>query len=281
MVLMGSALFLVSDMRELYMKKALLTTVLGLFCIFQIFSLSLSDIISQDSLVALEKDGKVIRVQTGKGQAQLIPEYSPLKLSVKIIEEQLKPSIIVENLYIFRKPDAKTGKAWTEEEQLQLFNNIRAISTLTGIEYYSASRKQMRTFYEYSYVIDNPEAKRAIQDPIVRVLPMETTLFARQKDLTFGDNVYRYDYKTTNNSLLFIQTNMTTLSYGIIPLVQKENLKSLIAIIDVDEGLLLYAGTFAKASTIPGVEGKIKDSFSNRTEAIYKWFVSKAETVFK
>lgn len=282
MVLMGSALVLFKKETEFFVKKLVLLTVLSLSCLLLGYTESLSDLVSKETAMALETDSKVIKVSTGGSiHTQLVPEYIFLKQLVTNIENQLKPTIIVENIYIYRKPPAKLRKNWTETEQLALFNEIRAISTLTGIEYYSASRKKMRTFYEESLVIDSPEFKNPLADPLVSVLPREASLFARQKDLTFGDNVYRYDYKTTENSLLFIQTNMTTLSYGFIPLVQKENLKSLIAIIDIDEGLLLYAVTFAKASTIPGVEGKIKDSFSNRTEAVYKWFVTKADKIFR
>jgi len=282
MVLMGSALVISENLKEFFMKSWIFTAFLCFSCILASYATSLSDLVSTESAYVLQKGSKLINISTGGPiQTQLVPENSFIKQSVKNLESQLSPTIIVENLYLYNKPQATIGKNWTKKEQLALFNEIRSISTLTGIEYYSASRKKMRTFYEDSHVIDNPESKKPLPDPLVSLLPKKASLFARQKDLTFGDNVYRYDYITTENTILFIQTNMTTLSYGFIPLVHKENLKSLIAIMDIDEGLLLYAATFAKASTIPGIEGKIRDSFSNRTEAIYKWFVTKADKIFK
>lgn len=263
------------------MKKQILCILISLNFIISGYSANLSDFVSKENAVLLEKDQKVIRVSTGNIHTQLVPALGLLKQLVDDIKVMLEPTIAVENLYLYKKPPAKIGTAWTEREQLGLFNEIRAISTLSGIEYYSASRNKMRTFYEASHVIDNPVTKNPIPDPIDHILPEETSLFARQKDLTFGDNVYRYEYKTSAHSIIFLQTNLSTLSYGIVPLIKKENLKSLISIIDIDEGLLLYAVTFAKASTIPGIEGKIKDSFSNRTEAVYKWFISKVHAVFK
>jgi len=263
------------------MKKQLCILLLSLCFLFSSYAISLSEIVSGEKLSILLNNSKLINVATGTIQPKLVPEHNLVKNAVKTIQDQLKPTIMVENVYLYRKNPSKTGKSWTETEQLKLFNEIRALSTLKGIEYYSASRKKMRTFYEDSFVIDKPETKHPLPDPIDQILPKETSLFARQKDLTFGDNIYRYDYNTSDNSILFIQTNLTTLSYGILPLVAKENLKSLVCIIDVDEGLLLYAVSFLRSSTVPGVEGKIKDSFSNRSEAIYKWFVSKADKVLK
>ncbi|WP_304222864.1 DUF6675 family protein [Gracilinema caldarium] len=263
------------------MKKIFIVMFLALSLFGQLGAASISDFISKETFVLLQKDQKIVNVSTSNMQALYVPNNGLQKKLVQEIIETIHPTLLVENLYLYRKPASKIGMVWLPAEQLRLFNNIRSISTLTGIEYYSASRKKMRTFYEFSTVIDNLENKKTVADPVVSSLPNESTLFARQKDLTFGDNVYRYDYKTTENSIVFIQTNLTTLSYGIIPLVQKENLKSLIGILDCDEGLLLYAATFAKASMIPGVEGKIRDSFANRTEAVYKWFVEKADSVFK
>ncbi|AEJ18181.1 hypothetical protein Spica_0009 [Gracilinema caldarium DSM 7334] len=262
------------------MKKQLCISFFSFYFLFSSYATSLSEIVSRENLSLLLINSKIINVTTGTVQPKLVPEHNFVKVFVTAIQDQLKPAIIVENVYLYRKASSKIGKSWTEIEQLKLFNEIRALSTLKGIEYYSASRKKMRTFYEDSFVIDKPETKNPLPDPTDLVLPKETSLFAWQKDLTFGGNIYRYDYKTSDNSILFIQTNLTTLSYGIFPLVAKENLKSLVCIIDIDEGLLLYAVTFARSSTVPGVEGKIKDSFSNRTEAIYKWFATKADKIF-
>ena len=263
------------------MKKQFIIMFLTIYAFGQIYAASLSDFISKESLFLLEKDQKVVQISTGNVQALYVPNNGLQKRLVQEIIGTIHPTILVESLYFYRKPAEKMGRNWLPAEQVQLFNSIRSISTLSGIEYYSASRKKMRTFYEYSAVIDSPENKKPLSDPIVSLLPTESVLFARQKDLTFGDNLYRYDYITTEDSIVFIQTNLTTLSYGIIPLIQKENLKSLIGILDCDEGLLLYAATFAGTSMIPGVEGKIRDSFVNRTEAVYKWFEQKADKILK
>lgn len=262
------------------MKQFIFVALFSLMTLFHIGAVSLEDLLDRATITALHTEKKVVNSSTGTIQPQLVPKDDFYRTVVQDVIQKIKPTVMVENLYLYQKPASKIGKAWTESEQLHLFNEIRGISTLTGIEYYSASRKKMRIFYEYSSVIDSPESKNVLTDPVVQSIPKNATLFARQKDLTFGDNIYQYDYLTNEGSIIFIQTNLTTMSYGIIPLVQKGNLHSIICIIDTDNGLLLYAATFAKASTLPGLEGKIRDSFSNRTEAVYKWFETKADRIF-
>jgi hypothetical protein len=185
----------------------------------------------------------------------------------------------VEALYIYRKPAGAAGRAWSEEERTALFNLLRSLSTLSGIEYYSASRERMRVFYESSYVVDGPGGSSPLPDPVVSVVPERSTLFAVQKDLSFGENRYRYDYEATPADIAFTQLNLTTMTYGIIPVLGKERLKTMVLVSDTEEGYLLYAVSAAKTTLLPGLETKVKNSFSNRADAIYRWFSTRLDAV--
>jgi hypothetical protein len=155
-----------------------------------------------------------------------------------------------------------------------------ALSTLTGIEYFSASRNTMRTFYVYSTVINEPVSKNPLSDPVFEQPPAHYTLYARQTDLTFGDNIYRYEYTAVEDALFFIQENMTALNYGIIPAVSKNSLQSVLAVINCGDSLLIYAVSMAKAASVPGMTDRVGNSFRNRADAVYKWFASGADKVF-
>jgi hypothetical protein len=67
---------------------------------------------------------------------------------------------------------------------------------------------------------------------------------------------------------------------GIIPAVGKNKLRSLVAVIDAGDSLLVYAASMARAVTIPGMGERIGSSFTNRAEAILKWFAGRADRVF-
>jgi hypothetical protein len=73
---------------------------------------------------------------------------------------------------------------------------------------------------------------------------------------------------------------MTTLFYGIVPVIGKGNLRSVIIVYDCGDTLLIYFTSMVKTLSVPGMGDRIGNSFSNRAEAIIKWFESRANIVF-
>jgi hypothetical protein len=197
------------------------------------------------------------------------------------IKEQLNPGVMVEVLCLYKKPDLFLtehidNNFWDDTQRTVIFNQLVAIGTLTGIQYYSASRNIMRTFYEYSGVIDGAQTRNSLPDPFFTQPPETLTLFARQKDLTFGDNVYRYDY-TAQDIIFFTQENVTALSIGFIPVIGRGNLRSIMAVIDCGDSLLIYAVSMARAASLPGMGDRISSSLTNRAEALLDWFIARLD----
>lgn len=226
--------------------------------------------------------GLVMEMQLKNPSLALMPENSELRQSVSRIIDSLKPNMMVETLSLYQKPEHshKTPYTWDEEQKTGIFNQLLAISTLTGIQYYSASRGTMRTFFEYSSVIDGPDTKNPVPDPVYSSPPALLTVYARQKDLTFGDTIYRYDFTASDGAVFFIQENLTSLSVSLIPAIGKGNLKTVLAVFDCGDSLLVYSVSLAKALSVPGMGERIGASFSNRAEAILKWFFARADIVF-
>ena len=242
-----------------------------------IFSVSLEDFIDSGQAAQLRFDeAPITSVQTKDPRPQLLPRHPELRQFITETMNSLEPTLLVETLALYQKP---ASGGW-DAERAGLFNQLLALSTLTGIQYYSESRKEMRVFYESSQVIDNPESKRPVPDPAYAEPQPSLTIYARQKDLTFGDNIYRYDYRTTSDAFFFLQENMTALNYGIIQAVGKNRLRSIVAVIDSGDCLLIYAASMAKAISVFGMGERIGASFSNRAEAVLKWFSARADMVF-
>jgi hypothetical protein len=260
------------------MKRRLALLFLLSFVIPCVFSEPVEDLIGHDNVIRL-LSGAASETQVGKPMLKLLPDLPELRQFVTGSMTALEPTVTVETLYLYTK-HGSSAASWNDAQRAALFNQMLAISTLTGIEYFSASRNKMRTFYEYSSVIDDPSTKKPLPDPVFEQPPTQYTLYARQKDLTFGDNIYRYDYTAAKDALFFIQENMTSLNYGIITAVGKNRLKSVMAVIDCGEHLLIYAVSMAKAASFPGMADRIGNSFKNRADAVYKWFASGANKVF-
>ena len=268
-------------MKSKKMFWLLLTVTLGLFPAAAVSGLSLEDYIGAELAAALIAGEKPVLAQFSDPHPQLAPRFDVLNKIVETIRENLQPSVMVETLHIYKKPPEAEKPSWSTDEETELYNSVLALSTLAGLQYFSVTRGAMRTFYETSSVIDGPETKKPMPDPTYFVPPPELTVYARQKDLTFGDNIYKYDYYTAPGAMIFVQENLTAFTVGIIPAVGKNKLRSAVAVLDAGNYLLVYAASMAKAASLPGMKQRMGDSFANRTDAIINWFTDQADKAFK
>lgn len=257
--------------------------ITALFCFLILgalpgFALSLDELIGSTRAEELRREGMIIGLQLKNPLPALLPQNVSVGRLVNSLVTDLDPSMMAESLFLYAKPSGPA--AWTEAEQRALYNEMVSLSTLAGLEYFSTSRNEMRIFYETSSVIDNPELKNPLPDPVYRTLPRELTLYARQKDLTFGDNIYQYTYYTGQDSLMLTQQNLTNMNYGLVTAVRKNRLCSLMAVIDTESHLVIYAVSMAKVVSLPLLNQRAGRSFSTRIEALLTWFSRRADKVF-
>ena len=268
-------------MKSKTISVLVLTGFLAFFSGAGVYGFTLEDLVGPDQARALIAGEKPVLVQFKDPRPQLSPRYEVLTNLIEKVRQDLGPSVMVETLHLFVKPPEAEKIAWNTQEETGLYNEIVALSTLAGLQYFSVSRGTMRTFYETSSVIDGPSTKKPLPDPVYSSPPAELTLYARQKDLTFGDNIYQYNYYTAPGALFFIQQNLTSLTAGIIPAIGKNKLRSAVAVLDAGDYLLVYAASMAKAASLPGMKQRIGESFANRAEAVIHWFSDQAEKAFK
>lgn len=250
----------------------------GLVFVSPLFPQALDEALTPYAAERIEAKGSAKAISSGTTSLALCPLVRIDSVRSRI--EEFGPSVVVEALYAYEKPARASGRSWTDAERQRVYQALRSIHGLEGMEYYSASRKAMRTFYDKSYAIDGPKTKNRVPDPGLGPVPASERIFALQRDLTFGENVYRYEYGAAPKALWFEQTNLTTMSYGILPLVGPEKLRTILVVADTDAYLLLYAVVAANPPAIPGVQGKMKDSFSNRSDALYRWFSKEISAAF-
>lgn len=155
------------------------------------------------------------------------------------------------------------------------YNQLMAISTMEGIEYYSHSRETMRLLFELSHRVQNRDSKDPVPDLYFRSrLPATRTIYVRQKDLTFGDNHYSITYHREDGLVWAEMTNLNQLWYGIIPVIGPGSVKFIFALAPSDEGLYFYAHALVDVFTLLGMEERAGNSFSSRIEALSQWFSS-------
>jgi hypothetical protein len=242
------------------------------------FSLSLEEAVDSGRREELLREGMIFNLGLKNPQPALIPRNGLIEQTVKNIREDLDPGMIAESLALYQK--ASGPGPWSEAERNALYNEIISLSTLEGLQYFSASRKETRTFFESSAVIDGPESKNPLPDPVYTTPPRELNLYARQKDLTFGDNIYQYTYYAQPDSLVLTQRNLTNMNYGPVTAVGRNRLCTLMAVMDTESYLVIYTVSMAKIISLPLLNQRIARSFSSRLEALGAWFSVRADRVF-
>jgi len=240
------------------------------------FADSLAELVGQDRaerLADAESSGEIhLEVQLRNPDFKLLHRRGELARLAGEVKDGLQPGILVESLVLYPKPTGNAGPL-DEGRKADLFNILAGLGTLAGIQYFSASRGQMRTFYESSTVIDGPTGRNPLPDPHFTVAPESLTLYARQKDLIFRDNIYRYDYRTGEDFMLFVQENLTAMNVGILPAIGRNRLRTVMAVIDTEDAFLIYIATMSRAGAFPGIGDRIGSSLGNRIRAVMGWFV--------
>lgn len=244
------------------------------------FSLSLEEAVGAERAAKLTGGETLTEVQTRRARPLLAPNHYGCQSLIDAAINEVDPSYIVENLYLYTKPARAAANAWTTAERNALYNGMAAMSSLAGLRYYSVSEKGMDTLYESSTVIDGPDTGNPRPDPAFGMPPQALTLYVRQKDKKFGENIYRYDYHARSDALLMVQQNLTDMNSGPIRMVGKNKLRTILAVIDAEDHLLIYAVSLIKAPSLPGMKARIGGSFTNRAAAIIGWLSGQADKAF-
>ncbi|MBN2553880.1 MAG: hypothetical protein JXB06_13970 [Spirochaetales bacterium] len=237
---------------------------------------ALESLLEPEQLERLLSEGELRNSLNRRNLPQLIPEVPELRDIRETIRE-MEFSVGTEVLIMYRRQSADFD---SPAARLEIYNILRSISTMEGIEYYSASRERMRTLFASSYVIGGPENGTRLPDPVAGEIPSFSRLHAFQEDLTFGENLYVMDFRYTGDSFLLESTNLTTMHYLFFPMVRPGNSLTLILLIPDGERILFYGAVGAHTMRLLGLERSREDSFYNRLKAIYGWFTERMNSRF-
>ncbi len=275
------------------MKKKFLVLLVFCFFVFSVFAddgNSVSATFDSEKLVKVEQElskilnPKVVKELVEKNKffeykynkTVMRGENAPKlkvwdKMQSAMNQKDFEPVLLMESLYIFPRENSDASHS------VDIAKILKSISKLKGLQYYSHSRKMMRLLYAESCAvkklpsINGPEYQ-TILDPIDE--PTDgLSVLACQKDLTFGRYIYRYDYFAEDGAVGTVCSNTQTLQYKIFNAIFKENLKVGLIAKEFDDFVLVYCITEANFSRVPGLKKKLKNSFSSRADAMYKWFV--------
>lgn len=147
---------------------------------------------------------------------------------------------------------------------------VRSISKMKGMQYYSNSRKRYETLYNESYRIENLNSRTPLEDDLEGSSDGKS-YYVLQDEHTFGEAVYKVQYRENKNTVAMKFNNETNLYYGIIKAVEIDKCRIAVNIIDDGDGYYIYLGIRVDCS-LPGfLKEKMNKSFQARLDALYNW----------
>lgn len=227
--------------------------------------LSAIDDLPESTRAMLASEGEIVNLYAAPDGPRLVPV---LRSIVEDELQDLEPGLGVEVLSVVSTDSAA--------DILRSFRILQSVSTMQGIEYYSASRGYYRTLFHESYAVSDPDSREQREDPFAQELPESERLYVYQRDSSFGKNVYEVTYRTTETAVLLSMTNRTRMMYrGIIPAIGPGKLLIHIAVVPADGYVLLYGSSGVDSVNALGIEERARDSFYNRIIALHSWYLDR------
>ena len=233
-------------------------------------ALSLENLFPSDTVLQLVKTGRMQRSFYGKKNVklELFPDTQAGRDTAANWDGKKEPVFIVESLYLIPVTDEKNTADINDVSLV-----LRSFSKMTGMRYYSNSRKRYETLYTDVHCVNNPEEKKNVPDPL-DVSADALVSYVYQKDRSLSGCVYRFSFFQTQNEIGARAVNTDEVQYKGFSILKPEHLVLNVHAVQTKEGIVFYILVRADAAKIPLVSEKLAKSYGSRADAIYEWCVS-------
>lgn len=224
--------------------------------------------LTPDDRAALLKD-RVVTVFSDRFANLHLAKGSPFEASAKALFKDRASTLAAEALFLV--PAVLPKEPAAREQTIQ--KAMTSVSTMKNLQVYSISLKRMETFLFDAYRTQTLDKKTRLSDPdFSSAGPVEFILF--QKEEQTGESFSRYVFSREPGWFQVTQTNLTSLNYGILPLVSPQDLLTAVYVVPFDDQLMVYGVTVAKTLSLFGLERSKTASLYTRMEALVTWFTN-------
>ena len=255
----------------------LLSIILGTTLSATVSPLSLEYILPQltpQERAELREKKELVYYTDGAPDFRFLPSI-PLSVRVKAYFQGFSPNVGDEALFLLpytpAQPSQRTESSATT--LLPLYNRLRAVSTLSGIQYRSSKAKGMRVLFSDVYAVKDLKSKAKIPDPLVQIIPPEDSFPIHLVDANFGSEYYEASYLVRDNTIVFGLKNLTSLKY-IFPVIGAQQFRTQLVIIPLDSELLVYGVAAVEAGDLVRSLIHLPSAFYKRIEALKNWFAA-------
>lgn len=231
----------------------------------------LQSLVDPEAWEQLAAGKPLVRPFSGEAALTLMPRVSTCDALAAEVRAA-RPTVGTEVLLVIRAmpEEMDTGEGW-----LRLYNALHAVSTMKGITYWSASRKEQRVLFTESFAIPSPRTVSRIPDPVFAALPAEDTMQTLQEDQSYGRNTYAQRFSYSGDHVLVRIQNTSAVSIAFIPVMQPGGFVSCSIIVPVGKDLLFYGVSYIRTSFPLGDRHKRQESLANRLIAMADWLRSR------
>jgi hypothetical protein len=198
---------------------------------------------------------------------RLSPSGAPGTKIADFVLTDIRPTCLVEFLTVIPYLDDSL-------ELLDVYNAMGNIRGLKGRLYHSATRDETVPLFEDAGRIQGSNKLTPMPDPErSAVLPAMERVYIRLKDINFGNSYYQGDISVLSGGLFYSLTNFKNLTYGIVPVIRKNNFKAQFYVELLDEGVLVYSAATAEVGGVISGMVNIPSAIRKRLEVILGWLI--------
>ncbi len=219
--------------------------------------------LTPEERATLQEKKELVYYTDGAPDFRFLPSI-PLSVRVKAYFQGFSPNVGDEALFLLQG---------NTPSLLALYNRLRAVSTLSGIQYRSSKAKGMRVLFSDVYAVRDLKSKTRLPDPLVQIIPPEDSFPIHLVDANFGSEFYEASYLARDNTIVFGLKNLTSLKY-IFPVIGAERFRLQLVIIPLESELLVYGVAAVEASDIVRSLIHLPSAFYKRIEALKNWFAA-------
>lgn len=216
-------------------------------------------LLSVDVETELRENGKI---QKTFYKEDFVPSLTPASSLAQQLCDNFtaknKPAFVCESLYLVENADFSRSSVV-----------LRSFSSLKGIEYYSHSKKKMRTLYSDCYSVD--EKKVAVPDPVEGGCDGKVFTVMMQ-DSTFGKHFYEYKFREATGEVAFESVNKDAFFLVFVKVLGAEKMTVSFVAIDMGDDILVYVLFGADFLATKAIENTLTASFLARINVLYDWF---------
>ncbi len=174
-------------------------------------------------------------------------------------------SIIVQSAFLIK------GASFSNADRLVLFNKLLKIESLSGVTYYSETRKKITVLFDNVFRVEKPGSRDPVPAQNFETLPPLYQMTVHIKDVNFGSTWYALTIELNSSSIVITLENVKPLGIMMIRAFDTSGIRMRFMAIPVDEGLLVSGVCAANPS---GTALHFVDMFSaiqKRVMAVEGW----------